>query len=78
MNHDDKRIIRLRVDFGRNPLALPCLLSSFRARRVQRGLLFDLHPEVMRDFPFLFSLTDYPGEGPPYQLSDPGIRACFH
>jgi hypothetical protein len=24
--------------------------------------------EVIRGFPFLFSLTDYPGEGPPYQL----------
>jgi hypothetical protein len=24
--------------------------------------------EVIRVFPFLFSLTDYPGEGPPYQL----------
>jgi len=73
----DKRITRLPVDFGRNPLALPCLLSSFRARRIQRGLLFDLHPEAIRDFPFLFSLMDYPGEGSPYQLSEPGIRACF-
>src|ERR1700723_3248817 len=29
---------------------------------------FDLNDEAMRDFPFLFSLTDHPGEGPPYQL----------
>ena len=30
--------------------------------------LFDLNDEAIRSFPFLFSLTDYPGEGPPYQL----------
>jgi len=29
---------------------------------------FDLNDEAIRSFPFLFSLTDYPGEGPPYQL----------
>ena len=40
---------------------------------------FDLNDEAIRDFPFLFSLTDYPGEGPPYQLcsSRVSVRVSF-
>jgi hypothetical protein len=40
---------------------------------------FDLNDEAMQDFPFLFSLTDYPGEGPPYQpcSSRVSVRVSF-